>query len=400
MNHEPTHPEAPNALTRLALDLDHAYPWCTYRILGTTDGGRPLQALTVRGGSDRTVVVLAGAHPDEDTTHSLFRLIHRLAAHPTLRAGANWHLVLDADPDGATLNHFSGPSIADHFDHRAFYRPPTDRQPLWGFTLQDPPGFAETKTTLVLRSLLDETKPDILVDFHRCLSGGAYTLTTRTHAPTNALTRLVASRAGVSLALSGDEGGDPLTDRLAPGVWPAPHDDGLGPDRRTSVWHYAAHHHATLGVVVEAPNWIVGPDREDGPKSADRLRDAHARLAACADSLPDLALTLHGEAARSRLGLLLPLADQEDGREHSIGPVTDWTILRVSTALAAHAVDTDGPETAVEATVDLHHHLLASTTQRLHYRPVPPSNAVAYHLGALAAAVHGTPGLTTLWNRQ
>ncbi|NED81705.1 carboxypeptidase, partial [Streptomyces sp. SID11233] len=140
------------------------------------------------------------------------------------------------------------------------------------------------------------------------------------------------ARAGVPLAVSGDEGGDPLTHQLGPGVWLAPDDGGFGPGRRTSAWHYAAHHHATLGVVIEAPTWIVGPDREDGPKSAHRLRDAHARLAACADALPDLALTLHGEAVRARLGLLLPLADQEDGREHSIGPVTDWTILRVSTA--------------------------------------------------------------------
>ncbi|MFF4767391.1 carboxypeptidase [Streptomyces sp. NPDC001255] len=398
----PAHPGPPGPLTRLALDLDRAYPWCTYTVAGTTDGGRPLEVLTVRGGGDRSVVALAGAHPDEETAHTQFHLIHRLAAHPALRAGVTWHLVLDADPDGAALNHHPRPgSIAGHFDHTAFYRPPIERQPLWAFTLQDPPGFTEPKTTLILRALLDETRPTVLCDFHRCLSGGAYTLTTRPHPPTNSLTARVAATAGVPLAVSGDEGGDPLTHNLAPGVWLTPDDDGSGPDRRTSAWHYAAHHHTTLGVVIEAPQWIIEPGRESGPASADRLRDAHARLTTCADAVPDLALTPHGEAARARLDLLLPLAEQEAAREHSIGPVTDWTILRVSSALAAHAVHTDdGPEGAVEAAVDLHRHLTGSTTERLRYHAVPSSATVAYHLGALVTAVHGAPGLNALWRHK
>ncbi|NED92537.1 carboxypeptidase, partial [Streptomyces sp. SID11233] len=57
------------------------------------------------------------------------------------------------------------------------------------------------------------------------------------------------------------------------------------------------------------------------------------------------------------------------------------------------------PETAVEAAVDLHHNLLTSTKARLRYRAVPPSARVAYHLGALIAAVHGAPGLEALWSR-
>ncbi|EGJ77884.1 putative carboxypeptidase [Streptomyces sp. Tu6071] len=393
----------PSPLSHLVLQLDRSYSWCTYQIAGTTDGGRPIEVLTMRGGSDRNVVVLAGAHPDEDTAHSLFELTLRLAAHPTLRSGVTWHLVLDADPDGSALNHpHAGRSlsIANHFDHRAFYRPPTERQPLWGFALQDPPRFAESKTTLVLRALLDETSPDLLGDFHRCLSGGAYTLTTRSHPPTNALTPDIAAQAGVPLALSGDEGGDPLTDRLAHGVWLAAHDTGFGPECRTSAWHYAAHHHDTLGLVVEAPNWIIEPTRENGSMSARRLHDAHARLTTCAENLPDLALTVHGEAARSRLGLLAPLAEQEATRQRSIGPVTDWALLRVSTALAAHAIATAGTDTAVEAAVDLHHTLLASTTERLRYRAVSPTTTAAFHTGALIAAVHGAPGLQALWRRQ
>lgn len=113
----------PTELAASARALADARPaLCSLRQVGVSRAGRPLHLLSV-GHARRAVLVVAGAHANEPTGGStLLALAERVLAEPALRDGISWHLLLCADPDGASLHVTPQPrSLLDY--HLGFYRP-------------------------------------------------------------------------------------------------------------------------------------------------------------------------------------------------------------------------------------------------------------------------------------
>ncbi|MCB5165599.1 3-hydroxyacyl-CoA dehydrogenase [Streptomyces bambusae] len=278
------------ALTARALADEHP-GLVRLRRAGTSRAGRPLWVLSAGresvpapgGAGTRDVLVVAGAHANEPAGGpTALALARQVAADPALRAGATWHFLLCADPDGAALHRTPRPyTLLDY--HRNFFRPPGPEQPEWAPSLlaadRLPP---ETRALL---ELIDEVRPALQVSLHGTDLGGSWVQLTRDIPGLAEPFGKSAAELRIPLETSAsDAAGWPSP---GPGVFvmPEPGADGAGPfhpeDTRLSTW-YHAHRYGGTTAVVEVPMWAS--DLVDDPAPHPDPRRALGLLAGRLDA--------------------------------------------------------------------------------------------------------------------
>ncbi|NKQ24251.1 murein peptide amidase A [Streptomyces galbus] len=271
----------PTELAASARALAAARPaLCTLRQAGVSRAGRPLHLLSV-GHARRAVLVVAGAHANEPTGGStLLALAERVLGDPGLRDGISWHLLLCADPDGASLHVTPQPrSLLDY--HLGFYRPAGPEQPEWSPSVL--PADRLPPETRALTRVIDELRPYLQVTLHGTDLGGSWVQLTK---DVPGLAEAFAASAAelhipVETAAS-DAAGWPAA---GPGVhvMPAPGSDAAYPsmpdDARHSTW-YHVHRYGGLTAVVEVPMWAsdLVDDPAPHPAPAAELRHLAHRL--------------------------------------------------------------------------------------------------------------------------
>jgi hypothetical protein len=268
------------------------------------------------------VLVVAGAHANEPTGGSTLRtLAERVLAERELRAGASWHFLLCADPDGASLHVTPAPrSLLDY--HLGFYRPTGAEQPEWAPSVLPPDRLPPE--TRALTGVIDELRPYLQVTLHGTDLGGSWVQLTK-DVPGLA-EPFAKSAAELHIPVetgASDAAGWPSS---GPGVHVMPGPDSrvaypsMPDDARHSTW-YHAHRYGGLTAVVEVPMWASdlvddpaphpAPAAAMGRLAARLLRDSVEVERVLADALP----RLDGadgpllRAARWALGLIPGLAE-------------------------------------------------------------------------------------------
>ncbi|WP_320783654.1 M14 family zinc carboxypeptidase [Streptomyces sp. CRN 30] len=273
----PTVTELQSAARALAA---HRPATCTFRQVGVSRAGRPLQLLSV-GHDPHAVLVVAGAHANEPTGGStLLALAERVLRERELRTGASWHFLLCADPDGASLH--STPAPRTLFDyHLGFFRPAGPEQPEWSPSVL-PPDRLPPETRALLR-VIDELRPYLQVTLHGTDLGGSWVQLTKdvpglaepfakSAAELNIPVETSASdAAGWSAAGPGV--------RVMPDPGPGAARPGVQDDARHSTW-YHAHRYGGLTAVVEVPMWAsdLVDDAVPHPAPAAALGELARRL--------------------------------------------------------------------------------------------------------------------------
>ncbi|MFE9250732.1 M14 family zinc carboxypeptidase [Streptomyces sp. NPDC007088] len=383
----------PETLTARAHQLADAFPDTSVRLLGQTDEGRPIEALTISGGP-RQVVVLAGVHPDESVGYHTVSALWDVLAKPgaALRA-CTWHVVWCSDPDGAARHTPIQPlSVETYFTGETYYRPAPAEQPEWGYRPAHPAD--ELAATRAVRGLIDEVRPDALVSLHNALSGGAFSFVTHRLVPLHRAMARMPARYSLPLA-DPEEAGDGPSTPWAPGVWrvrrPAP---ALGAG--ISSVQYAKLRYGTVGLIPEVPLFRAQASPETGLESAGRVLEAGLNLRAAASALPALEQTRSGRAARSQIGILPAISDAEEKRRRA-SAFSHWAVLRAATSLLRHAQDSFVRDLAAleRCEVLLERHM---RTTKTHLAPTPhPSELVAGAqldlIVTLAEALHDTKSL-------
>jgi hypothetical protein len=253
---------------------------CALRQVGVSRAGRPLHLLSI-GHARRAVLVVAGAHSNEPTGGStLLALAERVLHERELRSDTSWHLLLCADPDGASLHVTPAPrSLFDY--HLGFYRPAGPEQPEWSPSVLPPDRLPpETRT---LTRVIDELRPYLQVTLHGTDLGGSWVqLTKEVPGLAEPFAKSAAElRIPVETGAS-DAAGWPAA---GPGVHvlPAPDAGAAYPsmpdDARHSTW-YHAHRYGGLTAVVEVPMWAsdLVDDPAPHPAPAHAMRRLAGRL--------------------------------------------------------------------------------------------------------------------------
>ncbi|MEW2402961.1 M14 family zinc carboxypeptidase [Streptomyces sp. NPDC046862] len=253
---------------------------CAVRQVGLSRGGRPLHLLSV-GHGPRAVLVVAGAHANEPTGGpTLLSLAERVLHEPELRADTSWHLLLCADPDGASLHVTPAPRTLFDY-HLGFFRPAGPEQPEWSPSLLPPDRLPPE--TRALTALIDELRPYLQVTLHGTDLGGSWVQLTRDIPGLAEPFAKSAAELNIPVETSAsDAAGWPAS---GPGihVMPDPGADSAYPslpdDARHSTW-YHAHRYGGLTAVVEVPMWAsdLVDDPSPHPAPAAALRDLAGRL--------------------------------------------------------------------------------------------------------------------------
>ncbi|MEU7765111.1 M14 family zinc carboxypeptidase [Nocardia sp. NPDC049190] len=149
--------------------------------IGRSRGGDPIREVLV-GSGPRHILVLGNPHPNEPIGMATIRhLLGRMARDDASTVDATWHFVLCVDPDGTRLNEgwFAGPHTRTGVA-RGFYRPPAVEQPEWCF----PTAWRGIRVgvplpeTRALMTLIDRTRPALIVSLHNAEFGGGFFYTT------------------------------------------------------------------------------------------------------------------------------------------------------------------------------------------------------------------------------
>ncbi|WP_158710382.1 M14 family zinc carboxypeptidase [Streptomyces sp. NRRL F-5126] len=257
-------------LTARAGALAAAHPGrATVRRIGSSRGGEPLTLLTVGGGGDRDVLVVAGPHANEPVGGATAL---RIAEHLVSRerddgpGAATWHLLLCLDPDGARRNErwLNGPMTFDHHFRRMF-RPNFYEQPEWLHARSEAELLPETRALIDLQ---DEVRPFLQCSLHGVDVGGSFVQLTRDLPGIARPLARSAARLGIPVELSPFDAF----------FWPSP---GTGvfdmppPSRRdqfavalssshASTW-YHPYAYGTVTAIVEAPMWAADEIADPSP---------------------------------------------------------------------------------------------------------------------------------------
>ncbi|WP_239516259.1 MULTISPECIES: M14 family zinc carboxypeptidase [unclassified Streptomyces] len=322
------------ALAARALVDEHPGP-VGLRQAGTSRAGEPLWLLSVGAGHPRNVLVVAGAHANEPVGGATaLALARRLVRGPVDEAaGADWHFLLCADPDGAALHRTPRPySLLDY--HRNFFRPPGPEQPEWAPSLLAPDRLPPE--TLALTALIDELRPALQVSLHGTDLGGSWIQLTRD------IPGLAEpfGKSAAELRIPVETSASDASGWPSPGagifVMPEPGPAAGGAfhpeDTRLSTW-YHAHRHAGTTAIIEVPMWasdlVDDPAPHPDPRAALRL----------------LAGRLTADAARvARLREVA--AAGTDPAASALLRAVDWTLALIPRI----AVEWTGAEAPAEAT--------------------------------------------------
>ncbi|MFJ4418783.1 hypothetical protein [Streptomyces sp. NPDC088925] len=407
----------PAQLSRRALALSGRRPdLVRRRVLGFTEGERPVETLRVRSeaASPRRAVILAGGHPDEDTRHTMAQLVAFLAgpAGAPLRAGWEVHVVLDCDPDGSALNAGRrSERLARYFAPSTSLRRRGDEQPVWQYPLVgvgEPSGpGTDSKAASAVRGLVDEVRPDVLIDLHRSVVDGLYVLMTDPGAAAlpDGLEKwlpVIAARYGVPLALDGAATADRIsTPPLGRGgLFEATHPADVLGTWQGAPWHYVRER-GGRGFVVEVPQFLVREATWTRGEAARWLRRTAERITRHADWIDDLAGTEAGRAFADWQPGLLEHADllAAPGREHETaqGHFAHTIAVRVSGAFARHMLERH-PADAGPA-LRLHAALVADMQRATQARALAPDTAADIALAVIGVILDGGFGLGAAWAR-
>ncbi|MET9610756.1 M14 family zinc carboxypeptidase [Streptomyces sp. NPDC006512] len=302
-------------------------------LLSVGAGGGPHDVPVVSGGGPRDVLVVAGAHANEPVGGATaLSLARRIIRDPAVGAGAGWHFLLCADPDGADLHRTPRPySLLDY--HRNFFRPPGPEQPEWAPSLLTPDRLPPE--TLALNSLIDELRPVLQVSLHGTDLGGSWVQLTRDIPGLAEPFGKSAAELRIPVETgASDAAGWPSP---GPGIFVMP-DPGSGPagafhpeDTRLSTWYRVHRHHGTTAI-VEVPMWAsdLVDDPAPHPDPRHALRVLAGRLTEDAGRVAGLRDTTRGA----------------DPAAAALLRAVDWTLALIPRI----AAEWTGPGAPVEAT--------------------------------------------------
>ncbi|WP_261165173.1 M14 family zinc carboxypeptidase [Microbacterium sp. Marseille-Q6965] len=269
----------------------------TRTVIGTSRLGEEIVDYAV--GEGPAILVIGGVHPNEPIGfHTALELLRDLAEGrgPAARIDARWHVVPCIDPDGTRLNEgwFTAPGDRVSYG-RDFYRPAPLEQVEWSFPL-DHRGIvwdSPIPETAALMSLMDATRPALVVGLHNAELGGVYYYASPDLAEAFPALHAIPAHLGLPLDLGEPEfaGIDPLADAVFPaltardmidvllseGIDPAPHVTAAG----------TADHARDLGAsafVAELPYWSH-PAADDTTPAGISYADALRRKADALDEV-------------------------------------------------------------------------------------------------------------------
>ncbi|MFJ3232016.1 M14 family zinc carboxypeptidase [Streptomyces sp. NPDC086787] len=315
------YPSVPELVSTARALAAHRPGLCRLRQVGVSRAGRPLHLLSL-GRAGPAVLVVAGAHANEPTGgRTLLTLAERVLREPELRDGTSWHLLLCADPDGASLHVTPAPrSLLDY--HLGFYRPAGPEQPEWSPSVL--PADRLPPETRALTGVIDELRPRLQVTLHGTELGGSWVQLTKDLPGLAEPFGKSAAELNIPVETgASDAAGWPAS---GPGVHVMPGPESGLPypsmpdDARRSTW-YHTHRYGGLTAVVEVPMWasdlVDDPAPHPAPEAALRRlagrlrRDAREVERVLTEVLPRLdgAEGPLLRAARWGLGLVPGLAD-------------------------------------------------------------------------------------------
>lgn len=275
------------------LAADHADA-ITRTVVGTSRLGEEIVDYAI--GDGPAILVIGGVHPNEPIGfHTALELLRDLAERrgPAAGIGARWHIVPCIDPDGTRLNEewFAAPGDRVSYG-RGFYRPAPVEQVEWSFPL-DYRGIRWNRPipeTVALMSLMDATRPALVVGLHNAEIGGVYYYASPDLAEAIPAFHAIPAHVGLPLDLGEPEfaGIDPLAAAVFPALSARDMidvlvDEGIDPADHVTAAGTADYARA-LGAsafVAELPYWShpsADDTRPAGIGYADVLRDKAAAL--------------------------------------------------------------------------------------------------------------------------
>ncbi|MFJ4700621.1 hypothetical protein ACIP5N_21415 [Streptomyces sp. NPDC088768] len=399
-------------LSASAQSLANRYARLRLREVGTTEAGRPLHVLTIRGleKSAPPVVLLLGTSPAEDTSWAGLRLARRLAQDPRLLSAHTVHILLSCDPDGAALNEGRGArSLHSYYLPLGYHAPCPAEQPARQLPLEsggdDTSGPAPVAATLALQRVLDEVVDGagepLVVEVRRCAIGRPFAITGEPQP------FLQDGFAGVMAALEqpvarglwelGELAGARVQATNGEGVFRAPPalsgtDAGvLGDPLQYAKIRSPRARTLTLNIPQFRGRDITRTGREIG----QWLQAMDHELRAQALRLGDLSTTCYGRAFAAHHGALTELARKESGRRRASGPWPLTALLGLSSSLASHACAPDRqkgvrprPEVA-----QMHARAVRYVDALTQARPVPGHLVDDALFAVLAVTLHGKRGM-------
>ncbi|MFG1796546.1 M14 family zinc carboxypeptidase [Nocardia sp. NPDC049149] len=267
--------------------------------IGRSRGGDPIREVQIGAGT-RHIVVVGNPHPNEPIGMATIRhLLGRLAMEGMQDFDATWHFLLCLDPDGTRLNEgwFAGPR-ARTVVARGFYRPPAVEQPEWCFPTRwrDTAVGQPMPETRALMTLIDRTRPALIVSLHNAdFGGGFFYATGGDPSYWSGLTRQLVA-AGVPIYEG--EPDVPGARTFAPGVFELPSfhriaktlaGNGIDPLAMmygAGIRDYAASH-GTAVLVCELPLW-TDPRVADETPSARSLSTVLFATATAYEEIADI----------------------------------------------------------------------------------------------------------------
>lgn len=292
----------------IADDIADRHPGVVTRtVIGTSRLGEEIVDYAI--GDGPALLVVGGVHPNEPIGfHTALELMRDLAVgrRPTAGLGARWHIVPCIDPDGTRLNEgwFADPGDRVAYG-RGFYRPAPVEQVEWSFPLDyrgvvfDEP-IPETQA---LMSLMDETRPALVVGLHNAELGGVYYYATPDLAEAIPAFHAIPAHLGLPLDLGEPEfaGIEPLGDAVFPALTARDMIDVLLNDDVDPTHHVTAggtgDYASALGAsafVAELPYWSHPSADDTAPsgvsyaevlrRKAEALDEVGAVLAAAVDT--------------------------------------------------------------------------------------------------------------------
>jgi Zinc carboxypeptidase len=265
----------------------------TFRQIGTSEGGRPIDLVELGNGS-KSALLVGAPHPNEPigclTILSMIESFVR-SPEPFDDLGFRWSFIPCIEPDGLELNRGwlkSARSPRRYFEH--FYRPPLHHQAEYTFPLAtDSWNFDHpTQGNLAWRKALEKVRPDLLVSLHNAEYGGVFYMLSR---QIPALAERLGARpaaAGLTLNTAGDPG-LPM-EQMRPGVFHFFDLQSIAKQAIASgkavdeVWPagqssaaYSSERFGTLSLILEVPYWD-SPRLRDTSPSGHSMGDVLAEL--------------------------------------------------------------------------------------------------------------------------
>lgn len=268
----PRFPDSQRLAAMIAPSLKSLGPLARVERLGASQGGNPIDLITIGRGT-RSVLIVGAPHSNEPIgCLTIVRLIERLAADQTFRehSGFTWHFIPAIDVDGLDLNSgwFTGPLTLDRY-FRHFFRPAFSAQPEYAFPLVMP-GYrfeASTPENICWQRAIEIARPQLQSSLHGNDSGGAFYLLSANRPDLAAALSRQPGETGIVLNDLGEP--DSELDHYAPGVfsffevepWLRKHQRaGANP---AAMWtagrssaEFAAERFGTLSVTCEVPLWL------------------------------------------------------------------------------------------------------------------------------------------------